>query len=236
METGLLTLHILAGLSALAAGFLALYAEKGRWVHRRFGRAFAIAMITMTTTAAVMALTFRPNRINVIAASITFYLVVTGLLTVIRKVQDSRRLHAALLGLASVTTLAAWRYGVMALHAPGGAIDHIPAGGIFMFATIGTLGMVGDLRLLHAGAIEGVARLRRHLWRMTYAMWIATTSFFFGQARHLPDWIRSTHLNAALIFLVLGTLLYWLVRVGARTRRRPPPIAAASAAGVGDPS
>ena len=219
MEASLLFVHIFAAGSALAAGFLALYAEKGKWIHRRFGRVFAYAMMVMTVSAAIMALGFRPNRVNVVAAAVTFYLVATGLLVVVRRVQDTRRLHAALLALGVLATLRAWALGFMAMGMPKHVLDHIPAGGIFMFAIIGTLGVLGDLRLLRAGAIEGTARLRRHLWRMTYAMWIATTSFFFGQARHLPEWIRSSNLNDYIVLAVIATLAYWLVKLRPRRKR-----------------
>ena len=216
MEASVLVVHILAGLSALAAGFLALYSQKGRAVHRRSGRFFAIAMMAMTTTGALMALSFRPNRGNVIAATITFYLVATGLLTVIRKVQDAPRLYDALFGLGFFGSVAAWGFGLYALGLPGRTLDHIPAFAIFMFAIVGTLGVIGDGRLLRAGGIEGVARLRRHLWRMNYALWVATTSFFFGQARHLPQWMRDSNLNDYLVLLVTLTLVYWLVKLRAK--------------------
>jgi uncharacterized membrane protein len=215
-ESSLLFVHIFAGGTALAAGFLALYSEKGRWVHRKFGRVFAFAMLAMTTTGAVMALTYRPNRGNVIAAAITFYLVATGLVTVIRKVQDAPRLYDTLFGLGFFATVAAWGFGLYAMGLPGRSLDHIPAPALFMFAAVGTLGIFGDARLLRAGAIEGVARLRRHLWRMNYAMWVATTSFFYGQARHLPQWFRDANLNDYLVLLVFGTLVYWLIRLRAK--------------------
>ena len=85
-----------------------------------------------------------------------------------------------------------------------------------MFAMVGTLGVIGDARLLWRGRIDGSPRLTRHLWRMGYALWIASTSAFFGQARHLPQWIRDAHLNAVPILLVTATLLFWLVRVRVR--------------------
>jgi hypothetical protein len=221
MESSLLFVHVLAGGSALAAGFLALYSEKGRSVHRRFGRAFAYAMMLMTTSGALMALSFRPNRSNVIAASITFYLVATGLLTVIRTVRQAPRLYDTLFGLGFFATVAAWGFGIYALGLPGGVLDHVPAAAVFMFATVGTLGVVGDARLLRAGTIEGAARLRRHLWRMNYAMWIATTSFFYGQARQLPQWFRDANLNDYIVLLVAGTLVYWLIRLSASRWSRP---------------
>jgi len=86
MEYALLFAHILAGGSSLAAGFLALYSEKGKAVHRRFGRIFGYAMLAMTSTAVTLALSYRPNRVNVVVACITFYLVSTGILTVLRTV------------------------------------------------------------------------------------------------------------------------------------------------------
>ena len=220
MESTLLFAHIFTAGTALAAGFLALYAEKGKWIHRRSGRVFAYAMMLMTVSAAVMALTYRPNRVNVVAATVTFYLVATGLLAVIRRAEDARPWHLALSALGLLATLRAWYLGFLALDLPNHVLDQIPAVGIFMFATIGTLGLAGDARLLHAGMLEGTARLRRHLWRMTYAMWIATSSFFFGQARHLPDWMRSTDLNDYIVLAVLATLVYWLVKL--RPRRKPP--------------
>ena len=84
MEASLLFVHIFAAGLGLAAGFLTLYSEKGKWLHRRVGRVFAYAMMTMTVSAAILALSARPNRVNVVAALVTFYLVCTGLLAVIR--------------------------------------------------------------------------------------------------------------------------------------------------------
>jgi len=223
METTLLFLHILAGGTALAAGFLALYSQKGKTVHRRSGRAFAYAMLAMTTLAAVLALVYRPNRSNVIVAAITFYLVATGLLTVIRTVRQAPRLYDSLFGFGFFACAAAWGFGTYALGLPGRELDHVPALMVYMFALAGSVGVVGDARLLHAGAIEGTARLRRHLWRMNFAMLIATLSFFYGQARHLPQWFRAANLNDALVLLVLGTLVYWLWRLRPRTQRSSQP-------------
>jgi hypothetical protein len=221
MESSLLFFHILAGGTGLAAGFLALYSEKGRWLHRRIGRVFAYAMLAMTTTGALLSVTFRPNRATVITAAVTFYLVATGLVTVIRTVRQAPRVYDALYGLGFFATVAAWGFGVYALGLPGRALDQIPAPALFMFAIVGTFGVVGDARLLRAGGIEGTARLRRHLWRMTYAMWVATTSFFYGQARHLPQWFRDANLNDYIVLLVAGTLVYWLIRLSVNRSSRP---------------
>jgi hypothetical protein len=232
MEFALLFVHILAGGTALAAGFLALYSQKGQALHRRSGRIFSHAMLAMTVFAAILALSYRPNRVNVVVACLTFYLVATGLLTVLKTPRQAPRLHDALFGFGFFASVAAWGLGVHGLGLPNRVLDHVPAAMIFMFATIGSLGVLGDARLLRSGAIEGTARLRRHLWRMGVAFWIAVLSFFFGQARQLPPWFRAAKLNDAVVLLVLATLVYWLLKL--RPRRRPasaqPSIGSAAAA------
>ena len=220
MSYALLFLHVFAGATALAAGFLALYSQKGRTVHRRAGRTFAYAMLVLTGTGTVISLVLHPNRATAITGTITFYLVATGLLTVIRKVQDAPRLYDSFHGLGFLSAVAAWGFGLFALGLPGRTLDHIPAVVLFMFAAVCTLAVIGDSRLLRAGGIEGVARLRRHSWRMNFAMWVATSSFFYGQARHLPQWFREASLHHYLVLLVALTLVYWLIRL--RPRKKGP--------------
>ena len=66
-------------------------------------------------------------------------------------------------------------------------------------------------------ALRGTPRLRRHLWRMCAALFIATGSFFLGQAQVFPAPIRDSGLLPVPVLVVLGAMLYWLWRV--RTRR-----------------
>ena len=233
MAGALIFVHVFAGATALAAGFLALYSQKGRTVHRRSGRLFANAMLVLTGTGTVISLGLHPNRATAITGLVTFYLVATGLLTVIRKVQDAPRLYDTLYGLGFLSTMAAWGFGLFALGLPGRTLDHIPAPMLFMFAAVGTLGVIGDARLLHAGNIDGQARLRRHSWRMNFAMWVATTSFFFGQARQLPQWFRDANLNDYLVLLVTATLVYWLVKLRGKPKKGPEGIVSYASASTG---
>ena len=218
----MIQLHIIAGLLSLVAGFVALYASKGAWLHRRSGQVFTGAMLFMAGSGALVALLLRPNRLNVIVGVLTCYLVATGLLAVRRRVADSRRMLFALMGVATVAGLAALALGLMAASNPSGRIDQFPAGMILMFAFLGLAAALGDARMLWRGSIEGAQRLTRHLWRMGLALSLATMSLFIGQARHLPDVLRSTGLNNVPVLLVLGTIVFWLVRVRWRARRAVP--------------
>lgn len=218
-------IHIIAGLLALVAGAVALYAAKGSPLHRRSGWMFAVAMTTMTTTAAVIAQFFSPNRVNVVAAVLTFYLVVTGVLSVRRTVPEVRALATTFMLVAVAVGAHALALGAEGVASTTHRVDGIPAPPLFMFGTVALLAAWGDLRMLHAGHIDGARRLARHLWRMSYAMWIATSSAFLGQAKFIPESLRKLPLLAAPVLLVLVVMAYWLVKVHRRPR-------AARAAGV----
>ena len=216
-------IHIVAGLLALLAGAVALAAAKGRTLHRKSGMVFAVAMLVMTTSATVLALFFSPNRVNVVAALITLYLVCTALLVVKRKVEDVRWLIAGFAVLALAVGLRALLLGFEALGNPGNTLDQVPAPPIFMFAIVGLTGAALDARLLLAGSIQGSQRLVRHLWRMTFAMWIATMSFFLGQAKVFPEPLRKIYLLAIPVLLVTVILIYWLARVLIKKGSAVPP-------------
>lgn len=212
-------IHIIAGLLALAAGAVALYAAKGSPLHRRSGAVFAGAMLVLTSTAVFMATFLSPNRGNVVAGVLTFYLVSTSLLTVRRSVAQSRRLVAGFMLVAFAAGAYAVGLGIEAARSATGTVDRIPAAPLFMFAVVGLLAASLDARMLLAGHIEGAHRLARHLWRMGFAMWIATASFFLGQAKFFPAPIRQSGVLAIPVLLVAGALVYWLVRVLVKRRR-----------------
>ncbi|HEU4516300.1 MAG TPA: hypothetical protein VFR77_03265 [Steroidobacteraceae bacterium] len=193
--------HIVMGLLALLAGFVALFSRKGGNLHRRSGLLFVAAMIVMLGTGAILALFVVDEPENGVGALFTIYLVVTSLLTVTRRVEEVRRITMALAGLAFGLGLAALLLGA-ALFAP---------------VMIGC--GIADLRLLKQGTIAGNRRLARHLWRMTFALWIATASFFLGQAKVLPEPLQNIWLLSVPVLAVLATLVYWLVRVSRKKSR-----------------
>ena len=210
----ILTIHIIAGLLAIAAGAVALYATKGSTLHRGSGMIFAMAMLTMTSSAVVMAAFLRPNIGNVIAGLLTFYLVSTGLLTVLRSVTQARALLTSLMFVAMTAGALAFIVGSDAVRNTNGMLDGIPVQPMFVFGAIAILAALLDARMLWAGSIQGKHRLARHLWRMGLAMWIATASFFLGQPKVFPEALRhAIGLRAIPVVLVLIVMLYWLARV-----------------------
>lgn len=212
----LLALHVVAGALGLLAGFLALASVKGMPLHRRSGIVFVWTMLAMC--AAGLVLTIASGvwvPINGAAALLTAYLVVTSLTTVRPPAAHGRTLHVGLMTLALLVGTIELGLGVTAATS-GGRWRGIPAFPFFLFAFVGLVGGMGDVRVLRSGALVGPARLARHLWRMSFALFVAAMSFFLGQADAIPKPIRIMPLLAAPPLVVLVAMLYWLWRM-----RRP---------------
>lgn len=87
---------------------------------------------------------------------------------------------------------------------------------LFIFGAIGLSASISDVRMIRSGAIRGARRLARHLWRMCFAFFIATGSFFLGQADEIPEPLRVTALLVILALAPLLLMLYWLWRLRIR--------------------
>jgi hypothetical protein len=79
---------------------------------------------------------------------------------------------------------------------------------------------VGDIRRWRSGPGEAAARLSRHLWRMCFAFFIATGSFFSIRSRVatiFPDAINIAPVRMAFVLLPFAAMFFFLWRVR-RTR------------------
>jgi hypothetical protein len=89
---------------------------------------------------------------------------------------------------------------------------------MFFLGTVYLLAAVGDIRMIRAGGITGPRRLARHLWRMCFALFIATGSFFLGQMKFIPEPVRILPLLMTLGVGPLLVLLYWMWRILVRKK------------------
>lgn len=209
----LLPIHIIAGLIGLIAGAVALYTRKGAKTHRQSGMVFVYAMLVMSGSGAGIAVARQRDLINAIAGVLTFYLVVTAVLTVRQRAMGFRWSDLAIMLVALTLGIVSFRLGFVALnHSPNGGNEYPPPL-YFTFGAVALLAAFGDIRMLLAGGIQGSQRIVRHLWRMTFALWIAAASFFLGQADEFPVWLQNSGLLAIPVLLILLTMLYWQVRV-----------------------
>lgn len=211
MSNTILPIHIIAAVLALAFGYVALFATKGAPLHRKAGRYFVYAMVVMSLSAAFIAAITSAGS-NVIAGLLTFYFVTTGMLTV-RRVPTPRWVHVTGIALALSVGVLAFQVGrEMAL------LGRPEAAPLFIFGAVALLGAGGDTRVLRRGGIEGRRRIKRHLWRMCFAMWVAAASFFWGPPNRVPELIRYPLLFPIPVLAPFAVMLYWLWRMrGKRT-------------------
>jgi uncharacterized membrane protein len=212
--------HIIAGSLGLIFGYAALFAAKGGRLHRRSGKGFVYTMLTVAVFGLVIAVSRGvAPAINVPAALLTAYLVITGLVTVRPIGTGARSLHVGAMLVALSVGLVSLTFGLEAVS-NGGMRNGMPAFPFFMFGVVGMLGSAGDAKMLRAGPAKGALRLARHLWRMCFALFIAALSFFIGQADEFPEALRIKPLLALPVLTVLVTMVYWLWRVRIRRSLR----------------
>jgi uncharacterized membrane protein len=204
--------HISAGITGLVSGLAAMVLRKGSRRHAIAGRVFVVAILLMGGSGALIAfLDPLGETINVLMGLLVCYLAVTAWLTA-RGVGEVHWYDQAATFVVITLGFSFVMYGIKV--ARDGAPEGLPAAGYFVFALVPLLATVGDIRMIEGGGISGARRIVRHLWRMCTALFIAVGSFFLGQPQVFPDALRkSTGLRAIPVLLVIGALVYWLIRV-----------------------
>jgi hypothetical protein len=204
--SALTVVHVTGGSLAILSGFVALFAQKGAWLHRTAGNVFFLSMLVMSSVASYLAV----RRMEQLVGILTFYLVATAWATVIRKEGQSGRFE---IGALLVVTAVAIGYFSHAMAVQAGLKDEYPAEMYFTFGSIAAFAAMLDVTAIARGGVSGAQRIARHLWRMGFAMFIATGSYFLGQPKFVPAILRETNLNLLPVLLVIVLLLFWLVRV-----------------------
>jgi hypothetical protein len=224
--TPMLIVHIAGGMIAVLTGFTALVVRKGSWLHRRSGDVFAISMLFMAAAGAYIALR-KSQPFNVFAGTLTFYLVSTAALVVMRKPKQNGRLELFF-------TLVALGAGITALTFALGAHDKGAVTAYSVFAAIALLSAAGDIRMLIRGGVAGAQRLVRHLWRMGFALFVAAGSFFLGtagdpvlrksglRATIFTKEVRATHLPQVPVLIIVILTIFWLFRVSFSSAYKAP--------------
>ena len=220
LATAALVLHVGGGATSIASGWVAILARKGGRLHRVAGTVFFVAMLTMSGIATIVAPMLDADQwVNTTMAVFTFYLTATAWATVQRRPGEVGRFERAAavvpVGVVVVGLGLAW-----AAAQTGSAGANAP---VFPFAVIAALAVVCDVRMIRRGGIAGPARIARHLWRMTLALFVATGSFFLGQQKFLPEAVQGTFIPVAPVLGVVVLLVFWMLRVRLPRRPRPTP-------------
>jgi len=208
----LLAVHILGGSLSIISGFIAIFAVKGLELHRRSGVVFLYSMLALGLSGALIA-AIRSQPGNFVGGMLAVYMVTTGVLTLRPRDRASFWLYAAATAFGLGISYFGVTSGLQAVHSPNGRLHGVPPQPLFAFAGITLLAALGDFRAMLVRGLQGRQRLIRHLWRMSFALFVATGSFFLGQAKVIPKPIRFWPALYTLAFLPLAMLIYWLARV-----------------------
>lgn len=213
MGSPVLALHIAAGIAGLISGAAAMTFRKGGDRHRVYGNVFVVSMLVLGASAVYLSVKTGDFG-NLVGGVFTIYMVGTAWSTARRREGGGTPLDwagfiAILLGGAALLFLSL--RGVRAHHVTPPTI----AG--FFLAAVAFLCAAGDMRMIRGG-VSGSQRVARHLWRMCFALFVASGSFFLGRIRIFPHLIRELYIPFLLAFLPLLLMVFWLVR--SRTTRR----------------
>lgn len=227
----LLLLHICAATVGLLSGFLSMLLPKGGGLHRAAGNVFFASMLTMSASAATIATFVHPIRVNLVVALLTLYLVSTAWRAARHPDGGIGPFDVQALALALSVAALSFAAAFEAAASTTGTKDGMPAGLYFFFGAMASLAVVSDVRMLRRGGATGPHRIARHLYRMCFALLIATFSLFPGQAKLFSGWLRESGVLLIPHVFLIGSLIYWRFRVlgrRARAKKRDLTVALAS--------
>jgi uncharacterized membrane protein len=217
--TIIFALHILSGAVAMISGVLALCVRKGGRVHRASGDVFVGSMLSMAITAGVLGAVRPGQTINIFIAGLTLYLVATAWLTTKRreKVAGAPEIMALVVSLLLCAPFALIDFQIatgVTVFESAFKIEGPILIALCIFSAIMATAAIGDLRVVLARGVSGIARISRHLWRMCFALALTFGSAFTnGFARLLPGPYHVPPVFFMPQLLMLLVLLYWVVRV-----------------------
>lgn len=211
-----MTAHAIVGTTVVLFGSLALALRKGSVMHRIAGRLFVVALVLMGPVVALQA-GLQPaslSPLGLLFMLFILYLVVSAWSTISRPAATISLLDYAIplvalgIGIAGIS---------MGLTLPASAVDAAgaaPNEAYFFFATLAFIALLLDINHLRQGGVKGKHRIARHVWRMSCAMFFATSTLFTGPGSIVfPQWLRGHEALFVPQLLVVVVAFYWLFKL-----------------------
>lgn len=212
----LLWIHIASGLVALGAGAVAVAVRKGGARHGAAGRWFFVSMLVLGLTASLLS-PFKNPPDSPLGGIVVCYFVGTAWAAARRR-EDAGWFEKTACAVGLVLAFALLSAAFQEMAAPG-TYPAMKAKAAIFLGGVCLLAGLGDLRLLFRRSLPEGQRVARHLWRMCFAFFIATGSFFLGQQHLLPRFPGKASLMLTLAVAPLALLVFWLARL--RWQRLP---------------
>ena len=113
---------------------------------------------------------------------------------------------------ALCTVAAGLTFGLDAAMSPTGLLDREPSSNYLTFTAFPVFAAALDVGVILRGRISRPHRIARHLWRMSFALFIAAGSLFLGQPKVFPAALRGSPIMFVPELAILGLMLFWLAR------------------------
>ncbi len=172
-----LALHILSGTGALLSGLLAMVFKKGGSTHRKSGKVFFFAMLSVCITAILISI-MKDNRFLLSIGIFSFYQLFAGYRSVKNK-----------------TLKPAWYEWLFLLIGTVNATQMIWSGNLVLiiFGSLSGIQMIAELRLFLKTRKAEVAKnswLKRHIGMMMGSYIATLTAFLVVNINHFePAWL-----------------------------------------------
>ena len=213
----LMWIHIAGGSLALVSGAAAVAARKGSPLHASAGTWFFASMLVLGVTASILE-PYRSPPGSPIGGIMVCYFVATSWFAARRRDGTTGKFELLACATAlTMGTLMIWGGLTGAGTTPAGT------GPVFVLGGICLLAGLLDLNAFLRRKLTAAQRLSRHLWRMCFAFFIATGSFFLGQQDVMPQAVRGSPILFLLAFAPFAVMAFWLARLRlAKSFRRLP--------------
>ncbi len=231
----IMAIHITGGVIALLCGAVAIAVRKGGALHGSAGSWFFASMLVLGVTASILG-PFKTPPDSPVGGIMVCYFVATAWMTARRRDGRPGKFEKVACAIILAIAVAIIFAGFEAARAQ---TAEVPGPGA-LFAVGGFCLLAGllDLNFILRGRLSPKQRISRHVWRVCFAFFIATGSFFLGQQDVLPKSVQGSPILFVLAFAPFAAMAFWLVRVrfakmvGRLSLRMPkasPAFAAASA-------
>jgi hypothetical protein len=200
--------HIASGVLALCAGTAAVAGRKGGSLHASAGTWFFGSMLVLGITAAILEPFRTPTPGSPITGVFVVYFVLTSWVAARRRDGATGKFEIAACAVA-LGLAAAILWGAIT----GESTTPAGRGPVFIIAALCLVAGLGDLSAVLRKRLTYRQRIARHLWRMCFAFFIATGSFFIGQQDVLPEAVQGSAILFVLGFAPFAVMAWWLVRI-----------------------
>lgn len=204
--------HAAAGGIGLLSGVAALTVRKGFRLHRAAGNIFTAAMIITGVSAIYLGFT-RDQSGNAVAGILVVYMLATAWVTAKRGDNESGLFEIGAFLISAAGAGGVFYFTAQSVEAGTALLGGVPG---FIMSGVAALTAALDLSVILRRGLAGKQRIARHLWRMHLGFFAAAGSFFPGQLQLFPDYIQQIKPMILLFipcFLILGLMVFWLVRV-----------------------